>query len=260
MRDAGRRQRCYNRGEMLAQIVKSHHRCPECGSEAVSRSHRRRHPGDLVQVALSRYRCRKCGHRFWGVGRRTWFHVVIAAIAVVCVIGMWGLWRLYDSAGEMRRGPAIAEEALANDGTQDYELAMRLLEGRNIAKDPDRAVSLLERAAENGYVLAQYQLGLCLRDGIGVAPNDERALTWLRLAAESGEPRAEYELGQMYVGGRGTARDVVNGYAWLSLASAHGVRAADEARDSALSGLNTAQVRSAQAAARRLIDTRLNPR
>jgi len=184
----------------------------------------------------------------------------MAAVAAVIVLGLWGLWLLYDKAGDMRRGPVVTEEAVADNGSEDYELAMRLLEGRNIAKDPDRAVALLERAAQNGYVLAQYQLGLCLRDGIGVAPNDERALTWLRLAAETGEPRAEYELGQMYVRGRGTARDVVNGYAWLSLASAHGVRAADEARDNALAGLSTAQVHSAQAAARRLIDTRLTPK
>lgn len=242
---------------MLDSLVKTHHRCPECGSESISRSPSSRHPGELVQVALSRYRCRKCGHRFWDVGRRTWLHAGIALTAIVIVLGVWGLWRLYEIAGDMRRGPVVAEEAVTDLGADDYELAMRLLEGRNSAKDPHQAVALLERAARNGYALAQYQLALCLRDGIGVTPNDERALTWLRLAAETGEPRAEYELGQMYVRGRGTPRDVVNGYAWLSLASTHGVRAADQARENAIAGLSPAQVHSAQAAARRLIDARV---
>src|SRR5690349_23521429 len=46
--------------------------------------------------------------------------------------------------------PVVAEEAVTDVGADDYELAMRLLEGRNIAKDPNQAIPLLERAARNG--------------------------------------------------------------------------------------------------------------
>lgn len=176
---------------------------------------------------------------------------------MVCAVGVWGIWVLYESADQARRSRvAQAQAEVSPDGSDDYELAIRLLEGRGVAKDPDRAVSLLERAAGNGYVPAQYQLGMCLREGIGIPRNEQRAITWLRLAAEAGEPRAEYELGMMYVHGNGAPRDVVNGYAWLSLASAHGIRAAEDARKGVLSQMNATQVRTAEAAAQRLVATR----
>ena len=79
-----------------------------------------------------------------------------------------------------------------------------------------------KKAAEQGDAAAQYNLGLRYLDGRGVAKDGMEAARWLRKAAEQGNSNGQSELGYMYESGKGVANDEVEAARWYQKAAAQG--------------------------------------
>jgi TPR repeat protein len=96
------------------------------------------------------------------------------------------------------------------------ELGLILLKTATEVARRDAGVLLLTRAAAQGQAFAQLEVGLALLDGINVPRDPETALTWLRSAQRIGSERATAALGRMYIEGLGVERDVERGLGMLA--------------------------------------------
>jgi len=59
-------------------------------------------------------------------------------------------------------------------------------------------IDVIEKEASNGHVLSQYNLGILYLQGIGVAKDINKAIYWITKAAEAGDSDAQYNLGVIY--------------------------------------------------------------
>jgi TPR repeat protein len=89
----------------------------------------------------------------------------------------------------------IESEATNNIVDAQLELAMRLMSGKEMAADPNRAFNLVMDAAENGDPRGQYLLGAAYATGSGTEPNTTQAVTWYKKSALQG-----YDFGQYWYG------------------------------------------------------------
>lgn len=80
--------------------------------------------------------------------------------------------------------------ARAGDIDALYRLGKCYLRGIGCAKDPAGAASCFERAAGCGHAAAAFKLGNIFEEGIGAPRSSELAAYWYRRAAYLGEPRA----------------------------------------------------------------------
>jgi localization factor PodJL len=177
------------------------------------------------------------------------------------------------SAGELMPAipPGISvslrDATAAGQPNAQYELAMRLFEGRGLPKDQPAAARWFERAASLGLAPAQYRLGSMYEKGIGVArypaaakrwyvkaaeagnaraahnlavmsaepgegaPNYPEAAKWFRRAAELGVRDSQYNLAILYARGLGVEKDLGQSLLWLSLAAQQGDADAATKRD-----------------------------
>ncbi len=177
------------------------------------------------------------------------------------------------SAGELMPAipPGIStslrEAAAAGQPNAQYELAMRLYEGRGLPKDQSAAARWFERAASLGLAPAEYRLGSMYEKGIGVtrdpaaakrwylkaaeagnaraahnlavmsaepgegAPNYAEAVKWFRRAAELGVRDSQYNLAILYTRGLGVEKDLGQSLLWFSLAAQQGDADAATKRD-----------------------------
>jgi TPR repeat protein len=139
--------------------------------------------------------------------------------------------------------------AEAGDARAQVGLARLYLGGYGVARDDERAVSWLRKAAEQDDPAAHYMLGSMHRDGHGVEKDASLAVSMLRKAADRGHHWAQYGLGLMYHVGEGVPRDAGEAYLWLTLAMAvpaheeHGLRAtASFLRDEVASKMTRAEI------------------
>ena len=79
-----------------------------------------------------------------------------------------------------------------------------------------------KNAAEKGDASAQYNLGLRYVDGRGVAKDSAEAAKWFRKAADQGNANGQFELGYLYEIGKGVAKDQKQAAKWYQKASAQG--------------------------------------
>jgi localization factor PodJL len=123
-------------------------------------------------------------------------------------------------------GPAqLRRAALAGDRTALFELASRLSDGRDAARDPQLSAALLERLAETGMVPAQYRIGQIYDKGVGVPRDPQAAEAWYRRAAESGNVTAMHNLAVLLAEGAvGGQPDYTGAIGWFRRAAEHGVR------------------------------------
>ena len=86
-------------------------------------------------------------------------------------------------------------DTAARSGNADafYLMGKCYLKGVGCIKDPGGAVSCLENAARRGHASAALKLGECF-ERIGAPKNDELAAYWYRKAAARGESRAYDDL------------------------------------------------------------------
>jgi TPR repeat protein len=111
----------------------------------------------------------------------------------------------------------------------ETQLGEMLLRGDGIAKDEQRGIALLEKAARAGSSAAAFRIGMLLANGDnGVAKDQVRALDYFRAAAAGGEAEAFFNIGAAYASARGVKRDYGEALGWLMVAKQHGADASAE--------------------------------
>ena len=104
-----------------------------------------------------------------------------------------------------------------------------------IAGNYEKAISIWEKLALEGDVLATYSLGQTYQNGLGVVKDYEKARTLFHIAALLEYPNAQYSLGLSYLSLAGATSlsggissessrrlDMIKGYTWLSIAAKNG--------------------------------------
>ena len=196
------------------------------------------------------------------MGRRSYYVVGIAGVAVLAGAVAWNVIGATDQLGRSSKPTAAAESNFAEvrklaeskDPAAEYRLAHMYASANGVDASKKQSLAWLERAAEHGSAEAQYEWGNALREGSGVVQDYERAAKWLQLAAEQGNADAQYTLGQSYRAGMGVPVDNAKAYMWFNLAAAQEFPGAAAQRDLVLRLLLPAQVLEAQADARRMSD------
>jgi localization factor PodJL len=134
------------------------------------------------------------------------------------------------SAGELMAAipPGISsslrDAVAAGQPNAQYELAMRLFEGRGLPKDQPAAARWFERAASLGLAPAQYRLGSMYEKGNGVTPDPAVAKRWYLKAAEVGNARAAHNLAVMNADPGGGEPNYPEAAKWFRRAAELGVR------------------------------------
>lgn len=123
---------------------------------------------------------------------------------------------------------ALLESALkAGSPDAGLELGRAYLNGDQVDVDPDRALELLEQAAQvlpaGTYSLAKYHLR-----GYSGHRGPLQAAELLLKAARNGYARADLDLARLFTDRVGVADDPVKAYAFALIASRNGVRGAEE--------------------------------
>ena len=177
---------------------------------------------------------------------------------------------------------SLRDAVAAGQPNAQYELAMRLFEGRGLSKDQAAAARWFERAASLGLAPAQYRLGSMYEKGIGVPadpaaakrwylkaaeagnaraahnlavmnadpggggePNYVEAAKWFRKAAELGVRDSQYNLGILYARGLGVEKDLRQSFLWFALAAQQGDTDAGKKRDEIAGQMDPAMLASA---------------
>ena len=78
-----------------------------------------------------------------------------------------------------------------------YNLGCRLLDGRDVGRDPDKAFELFTKAVAQGHIKSLNMLGRCYEHGWGCPQDMAEAVRWYRRSAEEGDFRGQYRYGQL---------------------------------------------------------------
>jgi TPR repeat protein len=149
---------------------------------------------------------------------------------------------------------ALHRQAVDGDMQAQYDLAIVLLCGRRVPRDPAQAALWLALASARGHLGAQSVLGWLLMSapragpsrpphggsskvaqpplletGTGVKRDDMHAAHWLERAAAGADTAAMNNLGVLYATGRGVDADAARAERWFRAAAAQG--ASDAARN-----------------------------
>jgi localization factor PodJL len=119
---------------------------------------------------------------------------------------------------------SLRDATAAGQPNAQYELAMRLFEGRGLPKDQPAAVRWFERAASLGLAPAQYRLGSMYEKGIGVTRDPAAAKRWYLKAAEAGNARAAHNLAVMDTDPAAGEPNYVEAAKWFRRAGELGLR------------------------------------
>jgi localization factor PodJL len=119
---------------------------------------------------------------------------------------------------------ALRDGAAAGDPGAEFELASRLAEGRNMARDYHAASQWFERAALQNFAPAEYRLGGLYEKGNGVEHDPALAKAWYQKAAEIGNVRAMHNLAVLAAESSGAKPDYAEAFNWFQKAAQFGVR------------------------------------
>jgi localization factor PodJL len=118
----------------------------------------------------------------------------------------------------------LQELAQNGQAAAQHEMGTRLLEGRNMPRDPAQALDWLRKSAEQNYAPAQYRLGTLFEKGIGVNADSKDAALWYGRAAEAGHVRAMHNLGVLLADGIDGKPDYAGAARLFRKAAEHGLR------------------------------------
>lgn len=94
----------------------------------------------------------------------------------------------------------IPDEYYSLNSFEKYRLAKEFLDETSVEYNPERGLSLMWEAAEDGNSFAQYRLGKILVQGIICEKDITSGLYWLEKSANQDNEWAEYYLGKQYLG------------------------------------------------------------
>jgi localization factor PodJL len=118
----------------------------------------------------------------------------------------------------------LRDAVVAGSSAAQYELAQRLLEGRELPQDQHAAALWFERAAASGFAPAQFRIGALYQKGVGVSRDAAAAKRWYATAAEGGNARAAHNLAVMSAEPADEKPDYVEAARWFRKAAGMGVR------------------------------------
>ncbi|MBL8537610.1 MAG: SEL1-like repeat protein [Hyphomonadaceae bacterium] len=117
------------------------------------------------------------------------------------------------------RGATLQQAAQAGDLTAQYELALQMISGGQTQE----GVTMLRRAADRGFPMAQYRLAKLYERGEGVPVDLVVARQWTERAAAAGNRRAMHDLGVYFARGEGAPLDEAAAFRWFRQAAELGV-------------------------------------
>jgi localization factor PodJL len=117
------------------------------------------------------------------------------------------------------RAQSLQDAAQAGDLTAQYELSLQQI----AAGRTQDGVTLLRRAADRGFPMAQYRLAKLYERGEGVPVDLVVARQWTERAAAAGNRRAMHDLGVYYARGEGAPLDEAAAFRWFRQAAELGV-------------------------------------
>lgn len=131
---------------------------------------------------------------------------------------------LYLNGERLKRNPERAITWLEKAAKQKnvyalFTLARLYIATENSSFNPDRAVMLLGQAAEQGDSDSAELLAGLYDDSNIVPPDYRRAAKWAQFAAIRGSGHAQGHLGLLYATGKGVTQDITEGYAWSHLSA-----------------------------------------
>lgn len=119
---------------------------------------------------------------------------------------------------------SLRDLADRGDPAAQYEVGVRLAEGRGVTRDLKAASGWFEKAANQGLAPAQYRIGSLYEKGLGVTTDSVVAVSWYEKAAAQGNVRAMHNLAVMAAEGGGGKPDYAKAANWFTKAAQHGVR------------------------------------
>jgi localization factor PodJL len=118
-----------------------------------------------------------------------------------------------------RATQSLEQAAQSGNLTAQYELGLqRIAAGRS-----QEGVTLIRRAADRGFAMAQYRLAKLYERGEGVQADLAVARQWTERAAASGNRRAMHDLGVYFARGEGAPLDEAAAFRWFRQAAELGV-------------------------------------
>jgi localization factor PodJL len=185
--------------------------------------------------------------------------------------------------------------AARGDASAQFEVGVRLAEGKGADQDMKEALQWYQRSAGSGFAMAQFRLGTLYERGLGVKADVARARIWYTRAAQQGNVKAthnlavllagrggatpdypqaaklfgesashgltdsQFNLAMLYESGLGVPRDLKEAYKWLLLASRSGDKEAATHRDALKLQLSEADRAVAEASAKSFRAKPVNP-
>ncbi|MEZ5957375.1 MAG: hypothetical protein R3C27_09220 [Hyphomonadaceae bacterium] len=117
------------------------------------------------------------------------------------------------------RNVSLEQAAQSGDLTAQYELALQRIAAGRTAD----GVTMLRRAADRGFPMAQYRLAKLYERGEGVTADLTIARQWTERAAAAGNRRAMHDLGVYFARGEGAPLDEAAAFRWFRQAAELGV-------------------------------------
>jgi localization factor PodJL len=112
-----------------------------------------------------------------------------------------------------------------------YRLGSHYEKGQGVKKDLDKARQLYLQAADKGNAKAIHNLAVLYAEGIDGKPDYRTAAQWFRKAADRGIADSQYNLGILYARGIGVDQNLAESYKWFALAAQQGDQDAGKKRD-----------------------------
>lgn len=91
--------------------------------------------------------------------------------------------------------------------------------GKDLPKDPAKALTFYQKAAEKRHAGSMRQLAIAYEKGLGVPTNPAISIQWYDSAANRGDALAQLSVGLMFANGQGRTKSATQAYKWLTLAS-----------------------------------------
>src|SRR4029079_237982 len=120
-------------------------------------------------------------------------------------------------------GPNLRAAALKGEAAAEFEVAVRLAEGRSVPQNMPAAAEWFERAAKKGLAPAQFRLAGLYEKGLGVKKNLETARRYYSAAGVAGHAKALHNLAVLYAEGVDGKPDYQTAARWFRKAAGYGV-------------------------------------
>lgn len=117
----------------------------------------------------------------------------------------------------------LRAEAAKGKPAAEYEVGVRLVEGKSVSVNTEEGLRWLRRAAKSGIIPAHLWIGSLHEKGIGVEKDLMLARTHYTAAAEKGNAKAMHNLAVLYAEGIDGRRDYKTAARWFQRAAERGI-------------------------------------